>query len=114
MLDKPGCTWNRALEADAARIGSVIPQASRISVPWLLVHGEADELVPYADPKDARKAAAGRPDLIGLPGIDHRFTDAVPAMIDAVIPWLRQRLEHEREHPRRPVRQGPEPAGEHR
>ncbi|MBK5296607.1 MAG: alpha/beta fold hydrolase, partial [Vicinamibacteria bacterium] len=46
MLDKPECPWSSNLADDAARIGSVTAQAARISVPWLLVHGGADELVP--------------------------------------------------------------------
>jgi fermentation-respiration switch protein FrsA (DUF1100 family) len=88
MLDKPGCVWNRALEADAARIGSMTAAAARITVPWLLVHGDADELVPLADSEDAIKAAAGAPRLVSLPGVDHRFTGAEAEMIEAVVPWL--------------------------
>jgi uncharacterized protein len=92
MLDKPGCPWNTTLAEDAARIGSLTEQASRIEVPWLLVHGDADELVPLADSEDARAAAGGCPDLVVLPGVDHRFTGAVPAMTAAVVQWLEQQL----------------------
>ncbi len=92
MLDKPECPWSPALADDAARIGSVTAQAARIRVPWLLVHGAADELVPYQDALDARAAAGGRPELVTLPGIDHRFTGAIPQMIDTVVPWLRARV----------------------
>lgn len=92
MLDKPGCVWNRTLEADAARLGSLTTQAAAVRVPWLLVHGDADELVPLEDAIDARAAAGGRPELVVLPGVDHRFTDAIPAMCAAVVPWLQQRL----------------------
>jgi hypothetical protein len=48
--------------------------------------------VPYQDALDARAAAGGRPELVTLPGIDHRFTGAIPQMIDVVVPWLRARL----------------------
>lgn len=92
MLDKPECPWSPAIADDAARVGSVTRQAAAIRVPWLLVHGDADELVPYQDALDARKAAGGRPELVTLAGIDHRFTGAVPQMVDAVVPWLRARL----------------------
>ena len=92
MLDKPECPWSPALTDDAARIGSVTEQAAGIRVPWLLVHGDADELVPYQDALDARAAAGGRPDLVTLAGVDHRFTGAIPQVIDAVVPWLRARL----------------------
>jgi dipeptidyl aminopeptidase/acylaminoacyl peptidase len=63
-----------------------------VRVPWLLVHGDADELVPFQDSIDARAAAGGRPDLVVLPGVDHRFTDAIPAMSMAVVEWLRRQL----------------------
>ena len=92
MLDKPECPWSQNLADDAARIGSVTAQAAHIRVPWLLVHGDADELVPYQDALDAREAAGRRPELVTLPGIDHRFNCALPQVIDAVVPWLRARL----------------------
>jgi pimeloyl-ACP methyl ester carboxylesterase len=92
MLDKPGCVWNQTLAADAARLGSLETQASAVRVPWLLVHGDADELVPFQDSIDARAAAGARPDLVVLPGVDHRFTDAIPAMSMAVVEWLRRQL----------------------
>lgn len=88
MLDKPGCVWNQTLADDARRLGSLHAQAAAIEVPWLLVHGDADELVPLQDSIDAQAAAGGRPELVTLPGIDHRFTGAVPAMCDTVIAWL--------------------------
>lgn len=92
MLDKPGCVWNRTLEADAARLGSLTTQAAAVRVPWLLVHGDADELVPLQDSLDAQAAAGGRPELVVLPGVDHRFTDAIPSMCAAAVPWLEARL----------------------
>ncbi|MCC6162208.1 MAG: alpha/beta hydrolase [Acidobacteria bacterium] len=88
MLDKPDCVWNSTLAADARRLGSLTSQAAAIHIPWLLVHGDADELVPLQDAIDARAAAGGRPDLVVLPGVDHRFTGAIPAMAGAVVSWL--------------------------
>jgi uncharacterized protein len=93
MLDKPGCRWNRALAEDAARIGSVTRQAALIEVPWLLVHGDADEMVPLGDALDAQAAAPAHAELVTLPGVDHRFTAAMPAVIAAVVPWLARQLE---------------------
>ncbi len=92
MLDKPGCVWNRALDDDAERLGSLTAQAAAVRVPWLLVHGDADELVPLQDSLDARAAAGGQPDLVVLPGVDHRFTDAIPAMTSDVVTWLQGRV----------------------
>ena len=92
MLGKPECPWSPNLVEDAARIGSVTVQAACIRVPWLLVHGDADELVPYQDALDARAAAGGQADLVTLSGVDHRFTGAIPQVVDAVVPWLRGRF----------------------
>ena len=91
MLEKPECPWSLTLLEDARRVDTVLPQAARIAVPWLLVHGDADELVPYQDSVDAVAAAGGRPTLVTLAGIDHRFTGAVPQMVDAVVEWLTRR-----------------------
>lgn len=88
MLEKPECPWSLALLDDARRVDTVLPQAARITVPWLLVHGDADELVPYQDSIDAVAAAGGRPTLVTMPGIDHRFTGAVPQMVGEVVRWL--------------------------
>lgn len=92
MLDKPGCPWSETMAETAARIGSLTSQAARVRVPWLLVHGDADELVPLQDSLDARAAAGGRPELVILPGIDHRFTGAIPRMVEAVVPWVVRQL----------------------
>ena len=63
-----------------------------IRIPWLLVHGTADELVPLQDSVDARAAAFGRPELVTLEGADHRFTGAHPALVEAVVPWASRQL----------------------
>lgn len=92
MLDKPGCVWNLTLAHDAMRIGSLRTQAALVRVPWLLVHGDADQLVPLQDSIDAQRAAGAGPELVVLPGVDHRFTDAVADMNSAVVSWLEPRL----------------------
>lgn len=85
---KPQCPLTHAFLADAHAIGSVLAAAARVRVPWLLLHGTADELVPVQDARDARAAAASRPQLVELPDADHRFTGREPDMADAVLAWL--------------------------
>ena len=98
MLGNPACPWNPALAADAAQIGSLTTHAARIRCPWLLVHGDADELVPYQHSLDAVAASGGHAEFATLEGVDHRFTDKVPQMIDAVVPWLAARLASDPPH----------------
>jgi len=101
MLGKAACPWSRALADDAARLGSLDAAAARVRVPWLLVHGDADEMVPLEDAKDARAAGAngaerpreaGGPKLVVLGGADHRFGGAIPRLVAAVVPWLAAEL----------------------
>jgi pimeloyl-ACP methyl ester carboxylesterase len=92
MLGKPACPWNRTLEEDARRLGSLTHVARDLRIPWLLVHGTADELVPLQDSIDARAAAFGRPELVTLEAADHRFTRAHEALIQAVVPWIGKHL----------------------
>ena len=89
MLDKPQCPLAQGFLDDANAHGSLLEPAARVRCPWLLVHGEADELVPYQDSLDAVAAAGGRPKLVGLPGIDHRYSGAIDEMCAAVVPWVR-------------------------
>jgi pimeloyl-ACP methyl ester carboxylesterase len=107
MLGKTDCPWNRALADDATRIGSLDAAARRVRVPWLLVHGSADEMVPLADAKDAVEAflsgcarlpvdegarLVANVQRIELAGADHRFTGAIPQTVSAVVPWLVAKL----------------------
>ncbi len=88
MFGRVGCPLSRAFLDDALAIDTVLPAARRIAVPWLLVHGDADELVPLADAEAARAATGGRAELVVLPATDHRFADRIDGMVAATAPWL--------------------------
>ncbi len=92
MFDKPDCPLAQEFLDDAIAIDSVLGHASKISVPWLMVHGDVDEIVPLQDSLDIQKAAEGSLDLVELVGADHRFTDREAAMTEAVVPWVEQRF----------------------
>lgn len=92
MLGRPGCVFSQALADDAAYVGSLTKLAARLRIPWLLVHGDADEMVPFSDSTDACAAALDQPELVRLPGVDHRFTGAHAALVAAVVPWLERQL----------------------
>ena len=91
MFGRPGCVLSPAFVADAARIGTVLAVAESITVPWLLVHGDQDELVPLAE-AEAAHAANSRAALSVLAGVDHRFTGAIDRLIAVVAPWLARTL----------------------
>ena len=92
MFDKPECPLTQAFLDDAQSIGSVVDQGALINVPWLLVHGTTDDIVPVQDSLDIRKAADGRPVLTELHGLDHSFTDNETVMAAAVVPWIEKTL----------------------
>ena len=91
MLGREQCPLSPAFLADASAIGDTLGAASEIAVPWLLVHGSQDELVPYSDSEEAR-ATNGSAELVSLPGADHRFTGHVEAMVDAVAAFFDEHL----------------------
>ncbi len=79
---------------DARRIGSTLPQARRISIPWLLVHGTDDELVPFGDSVLCADACPEHATLTPVTGADHCFTDRHGDLIRSVVPWLVRALRH--------------------
>lgn len=88
MWDKPECPLSQAFKDDLERIDSVLPRAKDVGVPWFLVHGTEDTVVPCAESREA--AAAGpHTQLLEVPGADHLFSgDNERVMAQAVVRWL--------------------------
>ncbi len=94
MLDKPHCPLSANFMADLEGLGSVLGAVPGVHVPWLLVHGTEDDIVPVQHSRDAHAASAGHSKLIELPGADHSFTGESRArMVAVVAPWLTRCLE---------------------
>ncbi|MDH4045505.1 MAG: alpha/beta hydrolase [Gemmatimonadota bacterium] len=91
---------------DIGREGPVLDiraAAARVKVPWLLVHGTADESVPVAEAEALRHAAASNPALRYLPvdGAGHTFgathpmfgiTPALAVVLDESVKWMGRHL----------------------
>lgn len=93
MWDDPECPLSQAYVDDMARIASVAKQASRFAVPWLLVHGTEDDIVPIDDSRDILNYANEPTELLELPGVDHVFSDDSAAlMVEKVVAWINQKL----------------------
>jgi uncharacterized protein len=91
MWDKPDCPLSQAFMDDMQAIGSVCEQARGIRIPWLLIHGDADTVVPLRDATDIVGVAQPNAQLIELPGVDHVFGDeGTQRMVDLVVPWLQR------------------------
>lgn len=89
MWDEPECPLSRAFMDDMRAIGSVEDRAREITVPWLLVHGTDDAVVPPDDSRRLHDLAGGRAQLVELPGVDHVFSgDGAELMARHVRDWL--------------------------
>jgi pimeloyl-ACP methyl ester carboxylesterase len=92
MWDKPECPLSQSYADDMRSIDTVLPQAADIGVPWLLVHGSADDVVLPRDSQAALAANNGRSQLLELEGADHVFSnESTAAMTTGVINWLQNR-----------------------
>ncbi|MFN2397899.1 MAG: alpha/beta hydrolase family protein [Gemmatimonadaceae bacterium] len=81
-------------EVEAERSASLDIQAaaSRLSVPWLIVHGTADETVPPAEAEALSLAAPVISKLLYVQGANHAFDVKHPA--SQASPALREAIEH--------------------
>ena len=77
---------------DLRSIDTLVEKGSQIDVPWLLVHGTADDVVLIDDTHDIfERAGHGKEKLI-IEGSDHVFSDSehMKAMVDGVLDWIKE------------------------
>ena len=90
MWDDTNCPLSQAYMDDMARIGSVVNEAPKIKVPWLLIHGVEDDVVPIQDSLDIFARANDPKQLIKLPGANHVFAgDHTAPMVAEVTKWIK-------------------------
>ena len=91
MWDKPECPLSAAYESDMVAIGSVVEAAEDVVVPWLLVHGTDDSVVPLDASHTVYAVQGRRARLVELEGVDHVFSNGSDAAMAAVVvDWLSQ------------------------
>ncbi|MDP6698270.1 MAG: alpha/beta fold hydrolase [Candidatus Latescibacteria bacterium] len=89
MWEEPDCPLSQAYMDDMAQIDSVVVRGAGISVPWLLVHGTEDDVVPIADSRDILAQAGDNAELSTIDGADHVFSEHSHVMVATVVDWLR-------------------------
>ena len=93
MWDDPECPLSIAYMDDLTQIDSVADLASQIAVPWLLVHGAEDDVVPIGESREIFENANEPKQLIELEGADHVFSDeSTSAMVNSVVDWLQEQF----------------------
>jgi alpha/beta superfamily hydrolase len=93
MWDEPACPLSQAYMDDMAKIDSVADRAPQIKVPWLLVHGIEDDVVPIQDSYDIFRQANDPVELIEIKGSNHVFAGEFAAiMVEKVTAWVKLQL----------------------
>ena len=93
MWGEPDCPLSQTYMDDMAAIDSVAKHASKFAVPWLLVHGSEDDVVPIQDSIDILQFANEPTELLELPGVDHVFSgDGIAIMVEKVVAWIGRNL----------------------
>ena len=93
MWDKPECPLSQEFLDDMERVGSVEELGAEVRVPWLLVHGTADTVVPPEESEGIARRAPSPPTVTLLEGADHVFSGAAArTMAVTVTTWLHRRF----------------------
>lgn len=75
---------------DLKLIDNTLDAAEAVSQSWLLIHGDADDLVPVQDGLDAFAAATCEKQWLEISGAGHSFDESsYPQLVEAVDEWLR-------------------------
>lgn len=91
MWDDPNCPLSQAFVDDMNKIDNVFAKTEKVEVPWLILHGDADDVVPVEEGRRMYASAYEPKELVILPGVDHVFSgDGLAPMTEAVIAWLRE------------------------
>jgi pimeloyl-ACP methyl ester carboxylesterase len=89
LLGKAQCPLGQPLRADLLANQPTLEAARSITVPWLVVHGSSDVVVPVQHSIDLNAAANGQAEFVLLEGADHSFTQVgLGKLLETVIPWL--------------------------
>jgi alpha/beta superfamily hydrolase len=88
MWGEPSCPLSQVYMDDMKSIGTVVDRGSEITVPWLLVHGTEDDVVPLQDSLDIYERATEPKQLAQIDEADHVFSEHTPEMVEIVTRWF--------------------------
>jgi pimeloyl-ACP methyl ester carboxylesterase len=93
MWDEPNCPLSQKYVDDMESIGDLFDEVGQITVPWLLIHGTADDVVLIQDSRDAYDTAEEPKRFVEIPGAGHSFDEkSYPKLISEVADWLDEHL----------------------
>ena len=89
MWEDEGCPLSQDFVDDLRGIENTLDAAAKVFQPWLLIHGEADDVVPIKDSEDAYAAARCEKKLIRIPDAGHMFgKESYRSIVEAIDEWL--------------------------
>ena len=87
--DELDCPLSQAYVDDLTQIDTVVDRASQITMPWLLVHGTEDDVVPIQESREIFHKANEPKKLIEIEAGNHVFSDAASGvMLTKVVNWI--------------------------
>ena len=90
MWEEESCPLSSTYMNDMAALNSLVDLGEQINVPWLLVHGTEDDVVPIVDSRDILAKATNNPEFFDIAGADHVFSDdALSVMVGKVVEWVK-------------------------
>ena len=93
MWDEPECPLSQKFVDDLGAIGDLFDEVGQIAVPWLLIHGTADDVVLIEDSRDAYDTAEEPKRLVEVQGAGHSFDEkSFPQVTGEVADWLDEYL----------------------
>lgn len=93
MWDEPSCPLSQRYVDDLGAIGDLFDEVGQVSVPWLLIHGTADDVVLIEDSRDAYDTAEDPKRFVEIQGAGHSFDDKTyPKVVQEAGDWLDEYL----------------------
>jgi len=94
MWNNAQCPLSQEFVNEMLQIKSVLPRASGIQIPWLLIHGTNDDVVPISDSQSLILNFEKTRELVEIDGADHVFSGtAINVVTDSVVDWLGRKLQ---------------------
>ncbi len=93
MWEDESCPLSSTFMDDMRDVGDILKETAEVTQPWLLIHGEADDVVPIQDGLEAFAAAVCEKEWLAIEGAGHSFDeDCHPRIIEAMDQWLQRHL----------------------
>lgn len=91
MWDDEECPLSQKFIDDLHQHGNTLDAAAAIEIPWLMMHGLNDDVVPFADSEAAFAVAPQPKEFLPIAGEGHSFSEqSYPRMVETIDQWLRE------------------------